>query len=53
MLIASKVITRDEARAKRGLEPLGEPDEPAAADAVNAALATVAAIRASQKELAQ
>lgn len=37
VLIASKVLTRDEARTKRGLEPLGEPEQPAEpADVANA-----------------
>lgn len=27
VLVASKILTRDEARAKRGLEPLGEPEQ--------------------------
>lgn len=52
VLIASKVLTRDEARAKRGLEPLGEPDEPASAEDVAAAHSAIAAIesaRAAQK----
>lgn len=60
VLIAAKVLTPDEARAKRGLEPLGdaaEPSPPAAeddtSDAVNAALAVNAAIDATHKEPAR
>lgn len=61
VLIAAKVLTRDEARAKRGLEPLGDaaaaepssPDEDDTSAAVNAALAVNAAIDATHKEPAR
>lgn len=49
VLITSKVITRDEARAKRGLEPLGEPEQPADSTEVgNAIAASIAITRAQQ-----
>ncbi len=47
VLITSKVLTVDEARAKRGLEPLAQPAEVDPAE-VNAALSAVAAIEAAR-----
>lgn len=44
LLITSRVLTTDEARAKRGLEPLGDQAAPDPAD-VNAALSAVHAIQ--------
>jgi hypothetical protein len=50
VLVAAKILTRDEARAKRSLEPLGEPEpatDPTAA--VASALATAATIQSGNR----
>lgn len=49
VLIASKVLTRDEARAKRGLEPLGEPTQPADPAEVGSAVAASVAIEVAKQ----
>lgn len=48
MLIAAKILTPDEARAKRGLEPLGDPEPPDPA-AIGSAVATHVAIESTKQ----